>query len=131
MIYEKGFTAVELLVSIFIGVMLLGAGYQLYSVAMQSSGDAQRRSQASNVAYDILRNAQPTATDPCTIGSSSPAVPTTSGLTGATATLVRSCPFNEFNPDTTLKRASSVTMLTVTVTYDGGKQVTRALAVKK
>ena len=125
MIYEKGFTAVELLVSIFIGVMLLGAGYQLYSVAMQSSGDAQRRSQASNVAYDLLRNAQPSISDPCAPSTSAPAVPASSGLTGATAALAATCPYSNVN------YTSSVTLLTITVTYDGGRQVTRALAVKK
>lgn len=128
----QGFTAVELLVAIIIGVTLMSAAYQLYSVALTSSGDAQRRSQASNAAYEILRANQTSVSTPCATGSSTPAIPSGSGLSGASATLTKTCPYNEYNPDTSLKRASSVTLLTVTVTYDSGtKQVTRAIAVTK
>jgi prepilin-type N-terminal cleavage/methylation domain-containing protein len=129
---NHGFTAVELLVAIIVGVTLVGAAFQLYSVALTSSGDAQRRSQASNVAYDILRNNQTAVSNPCSTGTSTPAIPTDSGLTGATASLVKTCPYNEYNPDTSLKRASAVTLLTVTITYDSGSRtVTRAIAVAK
>ncbi len=130
---NDGFTAVELLVAIIVGVTLLSAAYQLYSVALSSSGDAQRRSKATNVAYDLLRSYQATMTSGagCAATSTTPAVPSDSGLTNASATVVASCPYNEYNTDGSLKRTSAITLLTATVSYDSPntKQVVRAIAV--
>lgn len=130
---EQGFTAVELLVAIIVGVTLLGAAYQLYSVALSSSGDAQRRSKATNVAYDLLRAYQAGMTSgaACSVQTTTPAVPSDSGLTNATASITTSCPYNEYNPDNSLKRASAVTLVTATISYDSPntKKVIRAIAV--
>ena len=119
---QSGFTAVELLVSIVVGVLLLGASYQLYSVALSSSGDAQRRTQASMVAYDLLRSRQPSITVPCATSTTTPIVPASANLPSATATVVASCPYTT---------SSNVTLLTATVTYDSPntKQVSRAIAI--
>lgn len=129
--YSNGFSAVELLIAIFIGVILLSASYQLYTVVLSSSGASQLQAKASNVAYDFLRQYEPNATEPCSIWSVTPTIPTTAGLPGATATVVASCPFNEYNPDSSLKRASNATLITVTVNYDSPntKKVVRALSV--
>ena len=120
----QGFTAVELLVAIIVGVTLLGAAYQLYSVALSSSGDAQRRSKASNVAYDLLRTYQANSsyiTTPCAAKSASPAIPSDSGLTNATASIAITCPYS----------VSSLSLITATVSYDSPntKQVVRAITV--
>ncbi|GEM_PF-1093174 len=128
--HNAGFTAVELLVSIMVGVLLLSASYQLYSVALSSSGDAQRRTQASMAAYDLLRSRQPSIGTPCAASTTTPAVPSSANLPGATATVVATCPYNEYS-GATLIRASSVTLLTATVSYDSPntKQVSRAIAI--
>jgi prepilin-type N-terminal cleavage/methylation domain-containing protein len=134
MIYHvksRGFTAVELLVAIVIGVMMMGAAYQLYSVALTSSGDAQRRTKASNVAYDLLRQQQASATGLCAVSSSTPAIPSDSGLTNASATIATTCPYNEYNSSGTLTRTSPARLITATITYDSPnpKQVVRAIAI--
>ncbi len=127
---DSGFTAVELLVSIMVGVLLLTASYQLYSLALSSSGEAQRRTQAGMAAYELLRSRQPSITAPCAASTTTPTVPTSANLPGATATVVASCPYNEYSGPT-LIRTSSVTLLTATVTYDSPntKQVSRAVAI--
>ncbi len=128
-----GFTAVELLVAIIIGVTMISAAYQLYSVGLSTSGDAQRRTKASNVAYDLLRQQQATAAaGACATGTVTPAIPSDSGLTNATASIVTSCPYNEMMPDNvTVKRVSPVRLLTATISYDSPntKQVVRAIAI--
>ena len=130
---KDGFTAVELLVAIIVGVTLLSAAYQLYSVALASSGDAQRRSKANNVAYDLLRTYEAglTAGAGCVAKTTTPAIPSDSGLTNASASVVASCPYNEYNTDGSLKRTSAVTLVTATISYDSPntKQVVRAIAV--
>ncbi len=127
-----GFTAVELLVAIIVGVTMISAAYQLYSVGLSTSGDAQRRTKASNVAYDLLRQQQATASGVCTAGTVTPAIPTDSGLTNATASIVTTCPYNEMEANgTTIKRVSPVRLLTATISYDSPntKQVVRAIAI--
>jgi prepilin-type N-terminal cleavage/methylation domain-containing protein len=129
----EGFTAIELLVAIIVGVLLLSAAYQLYSVALSSSGDAQRRSKATNVAYDLLRTyeAGMASGSLCSAATTNPAIPSDSGLTNASATITTTCPYNEYNADGSLKRTSGVTLVTATVSYDSPntKQVVRAIAV--
>jgi prepilin-type N-terminal cleavage/methylation domain-containing protein len=129
----QGFTAVELLIAIIIGVMMISASYQLYSVGLSTSGDAQRRTKASNVAYDLLRQQQATLTSgPCAVATTAPAIPADSGLTNASASIATTCPYNEMESDgVTIKRVSPVRLLTATITYDSPntKQVIRAIAI--
>lgn len=129
----QGFTAVELLIAIVIGVMMLSAAYQLYSVGLASSGDAQRRTKASNVAYDILRARQASSTSgSCSVSTGAVAIPSDSGLSNASASIATTCPYNEFQPDgVTIKRVSTIRLLTATITYDSPntKQVVRAIAI--
>ena len=126
---RQGFTTVELLVSIVVGVLLLGSGYQLYLVATKDSGDAQRQSRANAAAYDLLRQAQSKVTRPCAT------IPNLSGLTTPSyanlpemnATTTISCPYI-LHPN--------VSQITTTVTYknerDGAAQsVTRSILVNR
>lgn len=126
----QGFTAVELLVSIMVGVMLLASSYQLYSIALSSSGDAQRRTSASMLAYDLLRTRQASIASPCAPSTTTPSVPSSANLPSASATVVATCPYDEYS-GATLIRKSDVTLLTATVTYDNPnpKQVSRAIAI--
>ena len=121
---EKGFTAVELLVSIIVGALLLGSAYQLYTTVLRDSGSAQRRAAASNAAYDLARQYQQRTTKPCTTLSETPSVPSTVNLPGSTASAVVSCPYGA---------TSSVSLVTVTITYKNpeSQQVTRAIATRE
>lgn len=123
---EQGFTAVELIVALFVGVLLLGSAYQLYTTVVNDAGDTQRRAQASNTAYALLRQYQDNTafvSDPCTANSATPTVPTSSNLPGATATIATTCPV----PSTDLN------LITATVEYNNAnakEQVSRAILIK-
>lgn len=71
---NAGFSAVELLITLFIAVAFVVTGYQLYSIVVSDGGDARARAIASNLAYENLRRVSAT-TPPC------PASPTTSPIT--------------------------------------------------
>ena len=63
---QQGFTAVELLITLFVAAAFLVAGYQLFNIVIKDGGDTRAESRASNVAYDYLRRYSNTATNPCT-----------------------------------------------------------------
>ncbi|MEO6109730.1 MAG: LamG domain-containing protein [Candidatus Saccharimonadales bacterium] len=63
---QAGFTAVELLITLFVAAAFLIAGYQLFNIVIKDGGQARSESRAGNVAYDYLRRYSPSATDPCT-----------------------------------------------------------------
>lgn len=52
---KPGFTAVEMLIAIIVGSLILMGAYQLFSVVYQSHAAMRLRSQASNIAYAHLR----------------------------------------------------------------------------
>lgn len=95
---QSGFSAIELLISLFIAVAFVGAGYQLYALTVRSGGEARLRSRADNIAYETLRTYTPQATDPCTVvtPSPTPTLPSATGPTGlpdASITVTFSCPY--------------------------------------
>ncbi len=63
---QPGFTAVELLVTLFVAAMFIVGGYQLFNVVIKDGGDTRSESRAANVAYDYLRRYSDSATNPCT-----------------------------------------------------------------
>ena len=71
---DAGFSAVELLITLFIAVAFVVTGYQLYSIVVGDGGEARARAIASNLAYENLRRVSAT-TPPC------PASPTTTAIT--------------------------------------------------
>lgn len=123
--YESGFSAVELLITIFIAVAFLASGYQLYSAVVRNGADTRNQTTASNIAYDYLRRFTANATNPCTVVSNStlaPTIPTGTTLPAATITANISCPFGN---------ASGTSLLVVTVNYGNTnpKQVQHAIYV--
>lgn len=52
---QEGFTAVELLVTLFVAVAFIATAFQLYSAVVSDSGEARFRAKASNIAYAELR----------------------------------------------------------------------------
>ncbi len=94
-IQQSGFSAVELLITLFIAVAFIATGYQLYSIIINDGGEVRARARASNIAYDHLRRYSPQATDPCSIftPTPAPAIPANSGLSNADITVTISCPY--------------------------------------
>lgn len=63
---SHGFTAVELLITLFVAAAFLVAGYQLFNVVITDGGNTRIEASASNIAYDYLRRYSNSATSPCT-----------------------------------------------------------------
>lgn len=121
--YQSGFSAVELLITLFIAVAFIGTGYQLYSIIIKNGGDTRARARASNIAYDNLRRYTPQATNPCSAvtPTPTPSIPTGSGLSNASITVTISCPYG-----TTL----ALSKVEASVTYGSPQQeVVHALYV--
>ena len=67
---DSGFTVVEVLVTLIVGLLLLVAAHQLYSVVLSNGADARMRATASNIAYKYMREKTATLSSPCTASSS-------------------------------------------------------------
>lgn len=121
---QSGFSAVELLITLFIAAAFIGTGYQLYSIIIKDGGNARTRTKAATIAYDNLRRYSATTSDPCVATSSpspTPAIPSNSGLTNPAISVVISCPFGASSPTSKIQ---------VTVTYGSPQEeVTHALFV--
>ena len=122
---ESGFSAIELLITIFIAVAFLASGYQLYSAVVRNGADTRNQTTASNLAYDYLRRLSPQATNPCTAIPNStlaPTIPNGTALPAATITANISCPYGG---------ASGTSLLVVTVGYGNTnpKQVQHAIFI--
>jgi len=107
---QSGFSAVELLITLFIAAAFVATGYQLYSIVTQNGESAREKAKASNIAYDNLRRYSPQATSPCSAvtASPTPTIPSDSNLPNASISVVLSCPYGT---------STSITKVTATVTY--------------
>jgi Tfp pilus assembly protein PilV len=120
---QTGFSAVELMITLFIGVAFIGSGYQLYGIAITDGRDARLRTQASSIAYSQMRTTAASVTNPCTTSTPTTPMPANSGLVNSNMTTTITCPYGT---------TSSVSAVTVTLTYGNDspqKQVTHALYV--
>jgi len=91
----SGFSAIELLITLFIAVIFLISGYQLYASVIKDSGEARMSTSASNIASDYLQRYKPSITNPCipqAIMTDSPI--TVVGLANATVSVSIECPYN-------------------------------------
>jgi len=106
---SNGFTAVELLITLFIAAMFLASGFQLYMVVIKDGSEIRAQSKANNVAYDYLQRYKPSATIPCTVqtplSNQSITVP---GLSNVTMTVSISCPYTA---------SSSVSKVSANINY--------------
>lgn len=96
---QRGFTAVELLITLFIASVFLFAGYQLYTQVTRDGNDADRTARLSNEVYERMRleSAKVTAANPsgCPAGLASPAADpstTVGGVPNVIITVTYSCP---------------------------------------
>lgn len=133
--YEPGFSAIELLITIFVGVAFLASGYQLYSAVVRNGADTRSQTTASNIAYDYMRRNIPAVSNPCV--ASTP-VPTTT-VTDTTPSTIPAA-FIQLSPTINVTitcpygTASGTSLVTSTVTYGNTtptKQVQHAIYATK
>ena len=114
---QSGFTAIELLVTLFIAAAFLIAGFQLFTLVVRDGGQTRAESKAGNVAYDYLRRYAPSATNPCssvTPLNDSPI--TVDGLVDARITVTLTC---ANSATTTLSKIEAV------ITYNNPTETVR------
>lgn len=110
---QQGFSAVELLITLFIGATFLMAGYLLWGQVLRNGNESARLAAASDVAYLYLRKYANVTPPPCNyttpVTLEGPTTVSNPVLTGTTTvTVTRSC------PDTT---RTGITLITSTVNY--------------
>lgn len=90
---DQGFTVVELLVTLIVGMLLMFSTYQLYNYVLDTSSDTRMRATASALAYEFMRENAAQATNPCTPKAISPAptIPASANLAAATAGVKITC----------------------------------------
>lgn len=109
---SAGFSAVELLITLFVAAMFLAAGYQLYTFVMTDSGNTRAEASVSNTAYNYLRQYATSATNPCaasTVVSNQPISIT--GVDSPFLTVTLSCPQSA---------ATTLSKVDVQITYNVG-----------
>jgi prepilin-type N-terminal cleavage/methylation domain-containing protein len=126
---QSGFTAIELLITLFIAAAFLVSGYQLYNLIIKDGGQTRAQSRASNVAYDYLQRykSNPTyITNPCTVPAVQTPLSNSSSilnLSNVTVTVTITCPYST---------TSSISKVLVTVQYNNPVQtVSEATYVTK
>lgn len=115
---QAGFSAVELLITLFIATIFLLAGYVLWNQVLTVGLETERQARASNIAYEFLRRdwSQIDCTDEDVITNISPTSEelSGSGLQNPTARITISCPYKSSatsdgsEPTTIMKILSSV-----------------------
>ncbi|NTW61532.1 prepilin-type N-terminal cleavage/methylation domain-containing protein [Candidatus Saccharibacteria bacterium] len=122
-IRQSGFSAVELLITLFIAAAFLMSGYQLYSTIIKKGASTRAQTKASNVLYDYLTRYKDSATSPCTIQNpltdSSITVDT---LSNVTVSVAITCPYTSI---------TSISKVQVTLKYNNPQQtISNATFVK-
>ena len=112
---QAGFTAIELLITLFIAAAFLVSGYQLYNLIIKDGGQTRAEARASNIAYDYMRRYSPSATSPCVAATplSNSAITNVTGLSAVTVTVEFSCPY---------AATTSISRIQVTVRYNNPQQ---------
>ena len=90
---QSGFTAVELLITLFVAAAFLIAAYSLFNLVIKDGGSTRGESRAANVAYDYMRRyAASSTTIPCTASTPLTSAPlTVDGLQNVTINVTVSC----------------------------------------
>lgn len=117
----SGFTAVELMVTLFVAVLFIMSGYMLYDAVSSRSANTRELAEASNVAYEVLRNE----------GSVYRSTSSKCGVAFTSQTVTRSN-LKIPNPAITIKRCKPFTdsmILQVTVVVQYGPNEARKEAV--
>lgn len=114
---QSGFTAVELLITLFVAAAFLVSGFQLYNLIVKDSGQTRADARASNVAYDYLRRYSASAVNPCAVTTpvSNVAISVT-GLSAVTVTVTITCPY---------AATTNVSKIDVTVQFNNPQQTVK------
>lgn len=124
---EEGFTAVELLITLFIAAVFLFAGYQLYIQVTKDAADADKTAKLSNIVQERMRKQITTVTGqyPNGCSTSSPSTlnenQTVQGIGNVALSIVTRCPIAPSGGSST-----DLFQVTVTATYSENGQ-TRTL----
>jgi len=115
--YPSGFTAIELLITLFVAAAFLVAGFQLYNLVIKDSGQTRSQSRAANVAYNYLRQYTNSAVSPCVVSTPLTASPiTVSGLNNVTVTVDLACPYAS---------TTGITKVNVSVSYNNPQETVK------
>lgn len=111
---QSGFTAVELLITLFVAAAFLIAAYQLFNVVIRDGGLARGETRAGNVAYDYLRRYAGVTTNPCTASTplSNYGI-NVSGLTNTAVTVAVTCPYSA---------TTTMSKIEATITYNNPQE---------
>jgi len=113
---QTGFTAVELLITLFVAALFLFAGYQLYNVILSSGTTARNQTLAGSVANNYIQQYADSIEAPCNAYSPILDEPiTVEGLSETTASVTFSCPVSD---------ANNLSQISVTITYGVGAETT-------
>lgn len=90
---HKGFTAVELLIALFIAAAFMLVGYQLYTVVIRDAASVRNRAKASTIANDYV-NREAASVSTCSEApvTASETPPTNSGLPDIAISSIISAP---------------------------------------
>ncbi|HMQ96107.1 MAG TPA: prepilin-type N-terminal cleavage/methylation domain-containing protein [Candidatus Saccharibacteria bacterium] len=105
---QIGFTAVEVLITLFIAVLFIAGAYQVYGIVLNNSTESREQAIASNYAYQALRQYADQTVNNCTasgpVNANSLLPSSNSGLASPQLRVVISCPYGT---TTTLKRITA------------------------
>ena len=89
----RGFTIIELLVTLFVAAMFLIASYQLYIVVLRADGQTKAQTIAQNTAQDYLERYRTSVPSPCVASQPLGDSPiTVQNLVNVTISVTVSCP---------------------------------------
>ena len=117
---QAGFSAVELLITLFIASIFLFSGYQLYTQVLKDGSDAGKTAQMSNLVYERMRQKAAEVTESAQAGcaASNEATtnesPTVSGFSSVTYTITVDCPYS------TQGALSDLFYISVSASYNDG-----------
>lgn len=120
---QQGFSAVELLITLFIAAVFVIAGYQLYTISFKNSAEANQQAQAANLGYEYLRRNTTSTGTACTAAAQSDITPanfTYPGLSQPKIYKTIKC------PSSATPNVSSITIRVTYTTSSGTKEVSHA-----
>ncbi|MCX6728371.1 MAG: prepilin-type N-terminal cleavage/methylation domain-containing protein [Candidatus Saccharibacteria bacterium] len=122
---QSGFSAVELLITLFIAAVFLLSGFELYTAIIKNGGEARMMASASSVVTDYIQRYKSTATNPCTAQTPLTNSPiTVSGLSNVNVTVAIMCPYSSgsYAAESTPQTVSEVV---ATIKYGTPQQTVR------
>lgn len=125
---KPGFTAVEVLIAMFIGSLLLMGGYQAYTLVIDNTRESRERALISSFAYDAMRRYEVSRTAaPCAPQSGTitdDTVPVSPKVQIHSKQYIISCPYGSTNTD--------ISKVTVRIVYGSPqKEVIHAIYTRK